>query len=150
MYFHSFLLNNFHYFPQDTKHSISLWKIRAHSSLCLYFSFPWLLPSCLFGEIIEETWLPVWPRSRTQVVGDSSSPNLCLACVSPLQSLFPKAVPRTQLGMLTGWWANMDSTGDWTPWGLLDKLLRFWSAGAEIHLSCACPRQVSQVSSLAY
>lgn len=119
MYFHSFLLNNFHCFPQDIEHSISLWKFRAHSSLCLYFSFPWFLPSCLFGEVMEETWLPIWPTSRTQAVGDASSPNLSLACMSSWHPLFPKAAPKTQLEVLMGWWANMGSTGDWTQWGLL-------------------------------
>lgn len=36
---------------------------------------------------------------------------------------------------------------DWTQWGPLYKLLRFWPRGAEICLSCSCPMQTSSINS---
>lgn len=79
-----------------------------------------------------------------------------LTSSSSLESTFSLPSPSQKLPQgsnhetLMWWWDYQDWVRDWTQLRPLYKLLTYWWAGAEICLSCGCPRQALWVSSLAY
>ena len=77
-----------------------------------------------------------WPMSWTWEIAGSSPPPLSLEWTfcPPLSQ--PEPFQGLHLERVMCDWDHLDGIHDWTAWTPLKKLLRFWRACEETHLSC--------------